>query len=689
MRIGIDTGGTFTDLLLILHDEVITHKLPSTPDDPARAVIDGLGQILQAAKAPDGRLDSVIHGSTVATNALLERKGARAAVVTTAGFEDVLEIGRQARPKLHTTRIHRPTPIVPKCLRIGVRERVGPDGSIIEPLRDDDISKTLARLNEASPDSVAIVLLHSYANPSHEKQLASAIEAALDVPTTVSHELLPEYREYERTSTCVVNAYVSPKMAGYLNRLESHLRAMPGKPALRVMRSDGGTMSSRQVSKAAVHTVLSGPAGGVVGASAFTGCRAITFDMGGTSTDVCMVESSPCITTEAHVGGHPIRVPVLDIQTVGAGGGSIAWKDAGGAMRVGPRSAGATPGPACYGLGGEDPTVTDANLVLGRLPTNVRLAGTMPLDPAAARAALSRLAESLRISPESCAQGIIRIANVIMMRALRRISLERGKDPRRLTLISFGGAGGLHACELASSLSMDTVIVPPDPGVLSAWGMLIARPERELGRSVLVRCPSVADFTAHSSSAELLENYEELETRLVAQLQSEGIDATELRVEWLAELRYEGQSHNLTVCSREPRPPDDVTRTNCNGSVSPPDRKRARLACLSLAIEQFEKDHESSFGYRMDRAVEWVAARVRARGPGFAPPVRKAPPGEPVRARGGIHQREELAMESRIAGPASIVEYSATTYVAKGWACLVLSDGTLKLRPERHMSAEP
>lgn len=460
-------------------------------------------------------------------------------------------------------------------------------------------------------------------------------------------------------------------------------------------------MSARAAGRAAVHTVLSGPAGGVVGGALAStlgpediasishdlgiletpkrlgpgerrtsgdrvdasdrSALAISFDMGGTSTDVCLIGRSLSVTKDAVVGDHPIKVPMLDIHTVGAGGGSVAWRDAGGALRVGPRSAGSAPGPACYGLGGEEPTVTDANMALGRLPPDAKLAGTLPLDEEAAQRALGALGETLGLCARDCAEGIIRIANTVMMRAVRRISLERGHDPRGLALVSFGGAGGLHACELAESLSMPLVLVPRSPGLLSAYGMLAARPERELGRSVLTLLPAEHPGRSTPALADLLSVYEQLQAQVTRDLVGEGIAPEDIEIDWMAELRYRGQSHELKI----PFP-----------SHSDGDRASESLAEI---IESFHREHEREFGYRLAQGVEWVTARVRCRGPGEPPPAGTAPAGRPLRMEGGTREREGLPAGSMVAGPASLLEYSGTTFVPEGWKATVLSDGTLAL----------
>ncbi len=457
IRIGVDTGGTFTDFVALSADGSLrVHKLRSTPDDPSRAILAGVAELTQQVQAAELE---VTHGSTVATNAVLERKGARIALLATAGFEDVLRIARQTRRELYNFQVEAPKPLVDPALTFGVHERLAHDGSVIEALDAGEAERLVALVRQCGVSSVAVCLLHSYANAEHEVLLSRALEQA-GFQVSSSHRILPEYREYERWATTAVNAYVTPKMAAYLAHLESGLAA---PASLRIMQSNGGSISARAAAEAAVQTILSGPAAGVIGAQAVAAAsgytRVITFDMGGTSTDVALIDGAVARTNESLVGDLPVRLPMLDIHTVGAGGGSIAWVDAGGGLGVGPRSAGADPGPACYGKG-EQLTVTDANLLLGRLDPGYFLGGRMQLDGERTRGLAATLAAQLALTPEALAEGILRIANANMERAIRVVSVERGHDPRDFALLAFGGAGGLHACALAESLDIQTVLMP-------------------------------------------------------------------------------------------------------------------------------------------------------------------------------------------------------------------------------------
>ena len=526
MRVGVDTGGTFTDFVYVRGARVQIFKLASTPSDPARAITEGLRRI---AAECDVQLDAleVVHGTTVGTNALLERRGARAALVTTAGFEDVLEIGRQARPALYDLNATKPPPLVPRRLRFGVRERVSAEGAVLEALTEDALAELIEKLERARVEAVAISLLFSFVRPEHEQRIARAL-AALKVPLSVSHEILPEYREYERTSTITTNAYLQPLMGAYLRRLSAHA------PALRVMQSSGGSISAEAAAREPVRTTLSGPAGGVVGAlgaaRASGHADIITFDMGGTSTDVALCAAGAISTTsEATVASLPIAVPVLDIHTVGAGGGSIARVDAGGSLRVGPESAGASPGPACYGRGMLS-TVTDANLVLGRFGGAQLLGGDFQLDEARARKALDDLAREMsrasgrRVSAIEAALGVVRVVNAGMERALRVVSVERGHDPRAFALVSFGGAGGLHACALAEGLHIPRVIVPQRPGALSALGALASDVIKDTSRTVMLSATQ-----AHAPA--LARTFAELERAARAALKREGFQIDKQRHE--------------------------------------------------------------------------------------------------------------------------------------------------------------
>ncbi|RME72830.1 MAG: hydantoinase/oxoprolinase family protein, partial [Chloroflexi bacterium] len=580
VRLGIDIGGTFTDF--VLFDEQTgryqTFKALSTPHDPAEAVLSAL-----EARGLNRPAVKIVHGSTVATNALLERKGAVTALVATAGFKDVLEIGRQNRPDIYDLFSRRPPALVPPALRFEVQERVDHTGQPLIPLQSGDLPRLLADLRAAGVESVAVSLLFSFLYPHHEQQIAGYLRQA-GFFVSVSSEVLPEFREFERTSTTVINAYVSPVMDRYLARLEQELATTD----FRVMQSNGGSISADQARREAVRCVLSGPAGGVVGAvyAARTAgySRLLTFDMGGTSTDVSLCDGDIQTTTETEIDGLPVRVPMIDIHTVGSGGGSIGYVDAGGALRVGPESAGAHPGPVCYGQGGQRPTVTDANLVLGRLAADHFLGGQMPLDAPAAEQALHRLGREAGLSPQpgltlaqTAALGVIRVVNAHMERALRVISVQRGHDPREFTLVSFGGAGGLHAAALARSLGIPRVLIPPNAATLSAFGMLAADVVKDYVRTVM--CSGDTPYR------DLAGQIAGLEQQALADLAAEGLPAEQIHLERLVDMRYRGQSYELTI------------------------PLRAGFAA------DFHDAHRQTYGYaRPDAAVEVVNLRLRAVG---------------------------------------------------------------------------
>ncbi len=486
LRVAIDAGGTFTDCVWMEHGKLRMTKVFSTPDDPSQA-------IAEALLATNSSVAIVLlHGTTVGTNTLLQRTGAKVAFVTTAGFEDIIEIGRQNRPKLYDLMFERVPPLVVPDMRFGLAERVAPEGKILlRPLSED--LRALARdVHASGAEAIAVSTLFSFANSENERVIGRVLEE-LGLPLSLSHIILPEFREYERASTVVVNAYLQPVMQGYLQRLDTRLRRDSGKTKSRVfvMQSSGGITSLESASRQPVRTVLSGPAGGVVGAAAMARHsgfeRVITFDMGGTSTDVALVVGDPKPGNEAEIAGLPVRVPMLDIHTVGAGGGSLARFDAGGALRVGPESAGAVPGPICYGSGTQ-PTVTDANLLLGRLQPDKFLGGTCSLDRERTRAVTSEWLkqQGVRMSLEQFADGVIRVVNANMERALRVVSIERGYDPREFVLVAFGGAGGLHACDLAQALGIPRLLVPAMPGALSAYGILASDIVRDYSRTVVL-----------------------------------------------------------------------------------------------------------------------------------------------------------------------------------------------------------
>lgn len=644
-KIGVDTGGTFTDCIFTDGTELKIYKLLSTPENPARAVLQGLRHLCD-----DLQHVNIVHGSTVATNALLERKGARTALITTKGFEDILEIGRQTRPDLYDPFVTKLPPLVPGRLRFGVTERLAYDGTVLTALSTQEIDTVLRRIQQSRAQSLAICLLHAYANPQHEEVLAQAA-ARLDIPISISSHILPEFREYERCSTTVVNAYLRPVMQRYLQTLASELAGAH----LSVMRSNGGIMSAERAHQEAVHTVLSGPAGGVVGAFhaareiGYT--RAITFDMGGTSTDVSLCDEQPRTTTETVVAGCPIKVPVIDIHTVGAGGGSLAYLDRGGALRVGPQSAGADPGPACYGKG-RDVTVTDANLYLGRLHPDWFLGGQMRLDVGRTRTAVETFARALHMPAEAACQGIIEVANANMEGAIRVISVERGYDPREFLLVSFGGAGGMHAADLARRLSIPEVLIPAHPGILSAFGMLISDYMQEYAQTV--RVPA-SEFTLTRAA----EAFRDLEERGSQAMLADGVAPEQIRMTRFVDMCYVGQSFELVV----PYGP--------------------------TFVETFHRHHEQRYGYEDSaRPTQVVNVRVQVVGPaGTTYPASMGLEGQgDVRAaqvdalpmyvdkqwqQAPVYDRQRLAPGSRFHGPALITEYSATTVVPADFSARV------------------
>jgi N-methylhydantoinase A len=682
VRVGVDTGGTFTDFVFARGRRTHIFKLTSTPADQSLAITAGLRRVAAATGARVSEIE-VVHGTTVGTNALLERRGARVALVTTAGFEDVIEIGRQARPRLYDLDAVKPAPLVARALRFGVAERVAASGEVLEKLEDEEIEALIEELRRAEPESVAVSLLFSFVRPEHEKRIARAVAASLKVPLSVSHEILPEYREYERTSTVAVNAYLQPLLSRYLGRLSARAKN------LRVMQSSGGSVSARVAAREPVRTILSGPAGGVVGA--LEAARAsdwrdiVTFDMGGTSTDVALCAAGELRTTnESVVAGLPVAVPVLDIHTVGAGGGSIARVDAGGSLRVGPESAGADPGPAAYGRGTQ-PTVTDANLVLGRFGGAGLLGGDFKLDEQRALDALNDLARALskaggrHVGAIEAALGVVRVVNAGMERALRVVSVERGFDTREFTLVSFGGAGGLHAVALAEGLKIPRVLVPARPGALSALGALQSDVIRDASRTVMLdasdaRLDQDASHgrLAQDASGRRLEELErifrELERDARAALRREGFADARQRHERTVAARYRGQSFELEIKFKS----------------------AARVAA------DFHRAHLARYGYAQElNAVEVVSARVRSRGlvekiKADRPDARAkssrtphAPHGfaqvhfaaQPVRA--AIYARAELHAGARLHSPCIVTEYSSTTLVPAGARARVDERGNL------------
>lgn len=669
MRIAVDTGGTFTDCVWVDPQtrRLRMLKVFSTPADPSQAILEALEKI-----APAENL-ILLHGTTVGTNTLLERKGARTALVITAGFEDAIEIGRQARPKLYDFFFDRIPPLVPKELRFGVNERTGADGQILAAPAPQDLQVLGKNVAAAKPEAIAICFLFSFANPQNERGVAQALKD-LRVPLSISHEILPEFREYERASTVVINAYLQPVMQSYLRNLETRLgdverallsaNSLPlhasgrGRPLhatkptrIFVMQSSGGITALSTAAREPVRTVLSGPAGGVVGAVATaraSGCEnIIAFDMGGTSTDVSLVEGEIKTANDAQIAGLPISVPMLDIHTVGAGGGSLARFDAAGVLRVGPESAGADPGPICYGRGTQ-PTVTDANLLLGRLQPTRFLGGNFTLDLERTRRVtaewLTKQKSSLTL--EKFAAGVIRVVNAVMEKAIRVVSIERGRDPRQLTLVAFGGAGGLHACALAEALSIPRVIIPVFPGGLSALGILASDVVKEYSRTVLWRVANKIPL------ADLQHEFAALEKIAQKDFAQDSWRGRPCYVRSL-DLRYRGQGYELN------------------------------LPLTNNLLADFQQEHQRRYGYKHDhREIELVTLRLRAVLTSTFTPVgtfvrprsrRGTLPsleakvlfdGKVLKTR--IHSRDELLPGKPYSGTAVVTEYGATTVIPPG-----------------------
>jgi len=663
-RIGVDTGGTFSDFVYAADGEIRVFKVASTPDDPSRAMREGLRRIIEEHSGPVAEIE-VVHGTTVGTNALLQRRGARVALVTTAGFEDVIEIGRQARPELYNLNAIKPPPLVAGALRYGVSERIAASGEVIEPLSESELAGLVRRVRKSKPESIAISLLFSFAHPEHERRVLKAL-TELHVPLSVSHQILPEYREYERTSTVCVNAYLQPLMGKYLKSLKSQVSSLK----LRVMQSSGGSISAEAAVHEPVRTVLSGPAGGVVGALRVAQAAKIenivTFDMGGTSTDVALCDREGMrLTNEAIVAGVPVAVPMMDIHTVGAGGGSIARVDEGGSLRVGPESAGADPGPACYGKS-LLPTVTDAHVVLNHFPNASLLGGEFKLDDKRARQALESLAADLskvarrKVSAVEAAQGVLDVVNTNMERALRHISVERGHDPRGFTLIPFGGAGGLHAVELARALQIPRVLLPFAPGALSAIGVLAADVVKEQSRTVM--------WDAGADVSQKLDRvFRELETDARAVLKCEGYPESKQCHERSLAARYKGQSFEL-----------QIKQTPGNIAAA------------------FHRAHRARYGYAQEKNfVEIVSARVRSIG--VVDKLKTQRANNAARAvaeshdwvetyfgqkkvRAAVYHREKLPAGARLRVPCIVTEYSATTLVPAGSRAIVDSRWNLLIQ---------
>jgi N-methylhydantoinase A len=666
MQVGVDIGGTFTDLVLSEDGGLRIHKVLSTPHDPAQAMVAGLQTLLAEAR---GAVRRVTHGSTVATNTILERKGARTALITTQGFRDVLAIGRQNRPELYALQPQMPDPLIPRRWCYEVPERLDHDGQVLTPLDVEALKAVLDDVERQGIESLAVCLLYSYVNPAHERLVRDRVlERGLLEPWQIalSSDVLPEFREYERASTVALEAYVRPVVSRYLGRLEADLRPerVPGlseRFTLRIMKSDGGVMSVGRAQQRAIHTALSGPAAGAIGAFHLAQLAGyddvISLDMGGTSTDVALCPGDLVRRAESEIGHLPLRTRVLDIETIGAGGGSIARLDAGGVLRVGPESAGADPGPIAYGLGGRHVTVTDAHAVLGRVDPEHFLGGRMRLRLGPARAAMRSLGEAMGLTPEETALGVLHVANVNIDRALRRVSIARGHDPRRFTLVAFGGAGPLHACAVADQLEIPRVLLPHHPGVLCALGMLMADMVLEQSRSVL-------EPVSEGTSADLQGKLDRMAAQARGQLIEEGVAEEAIILRGLVDARYEGQSYELTI---------------------PLERN------LTAA---FHVAHAETYGHAMpDRAVEVVNLRMQATGLVEGPELTPEPLVEdngrgallgekeaPGVAHLYLYERAKLRPGAAIRGPALVFQMDSTAFIAPGWRARVDGYRNLVLR---------
>lgn len=640
MQAGVDIGGTFTDIVYQQDGQIVIHKLLSTPDDPSIAMMAGLDAVTQG-QIP--QLTRVAHGSTVATNAILERKGARAALITTEGFRDLLLIGRQNRPVLYALYPTLPPPLIPRERCFEASERLDPQGKVLKPLDRVAFDRVIDQILALEVESIAVCLLYSFVQPTHERLIRDQLRArGYTGSIALSSEVLPEFREYERASATALEAYVRPIMARYVARLAERLPVPLG-----IMKSDGGIMRAEQVQTQAIQTALSGPAAGVIGAyylAQLAGeTEIITLDMGGTSTDVALCPGAPIQRSESHIDGLPLRIRLLDIETVGAGGGSIARIDAGGALRVGPESAGALPGPICYGRGGTAVTVSDANLVLGRIDRDRFLGGAMRLDLDAAQQAIADLGASVGLSPEATARGIIAIANGNIERAIRRVSVARGYDPREFTLMAFGGAGGLHVCEVAAQLCIRRILIPRYPGVLCAFGLLVADITVDLSRSLLVRLDQTTTWPRVAA--------------LIAEL-----DAELARENWEGErfsfldMRYYGQAYELTL---------------------PLAQNSQKM------LEYFHQAHTRAYGFALsDRPIEIV--NVRIKGVTHTSKPRLTPSVTVLRSLTGERfDRDALHPGDSLRGEAMIYQLDSTIYLPKGWTAQVDAFHNLQINSDK------
>ncbi len=644
IQIGIDTGGTFTDFIICRNRKIEIKKFPSTPADPSQAILSGIKDCLSSDE-----LRKIHHGTTVATNALLERKGGRIVLITTKGFEDIIFIRRQVRKHLYRLRGESRTPLLHPSHCVGIEERTGPDSRIEKKVISEDIEKCLAKIRQLKAEAVAVCLINAYANPENEIIIHEALQKT-GLPVSRSSEILPEYREYERTTAAAVNAYLMPVVGRYLSRLDQKLSGAD----LRIMQSNEGHISPGTARKEPIRTALSGPAGGVVAAhhighlSGFP--QLVTFDMGGTSSDVSLVDKSIRWTNENMIGEFPVRLPIIDIHTVGAGGGSLAYMDKGGSLRVGPESAGADPGPACYGRG-DQPTVTDANLVLGRLDPDFFLGGNMKIQPEKSHAAVSRLGRKINKSTQETAAGIIAIANANMEKAIRVISIEKGIDVRNFALFSFGGAGGMHAAEMASHLQIPRIVVPKNAGVLSALGLLLADSIKDYSHSILKKSDEIQETEIKSLFSRIMEQG-------LNDMKKEGFPSERIKFQKFLDIRYFGQSFEIPI----------------------------PFTCWQDTIKNFHQTHFLLYAYNHPKQpVEIVNLRVKTVGKTEKIKLAKQPQeggdaGTALTKHQGlifqnrrfktpVYVRDRLKCGNRISGPALVVDIESTAFLPPGY-CL-------------------
>lgn len=682
MRVGIDVGGTFTDVVLVDDHtgEIFCTKVNTTPKDLASGVLQGVDKVLEISGKNPSQIQYLVHGTTIGTNALIERKGARTGLITTEGFVDVLEIGRIQRPRdgLYDFSVDNPLPLVPRYLRKGVRERVGSRGEVVIPLDEDSAEAAIAALKKEKVESIAVSLLFSFLHPEHELRIGEMVRELIpSVFVSLSCEVAPEFREYERTSTTVINAYLLPIVNRYIETLVQRLKARYGETDLRIMIASGGSMASETAKNYAVHTVNSGPAGGALAGCFIGGLthhkNLITVDMGGTSFDISLTDKGiPQVTSDGKFEDFPVKIPIIDLKAIGAGGGSLAWLDRGGALNVGPESAGAEPGPACYGRGGKHPTVTDANLLLGRLNPDYFLGGEMPLDKALAEEAIRKhVGEPLGMSAEAAAWGIVKVVNANMIKGISVNSIERGFDLREFSLVAFGGAGGLHAAELAMEMGIQDVLIPPMAGDFSAVGLLVSDTRHDYVQTIM-------KDALQADPKEVTRIFQELERKGTEKLRSQRVAKAQMEILWSADLRFKGQSYEIN------------TPVERRQSLSSEDLKRI--------AKKFNEIHERIYAYgSLDEEIELVNLRVVAIGK--SPPVvlKKisqrigADPSEgekEIRAvffeEGGFQQarifeRERLVPGMIIRGPAVLEEPLSGTVIPPGIRCAVDEYGNLTI----------